>query len=430
MVVVISVVLGLAGAFMLVRLQLRAKSLLYAVLVSPILAPGIVLGISAFIFWSQRLGFRADWWTAALAQCSFIAAYCMLIFVARLQRFDTTLEEAGLDLGATPRQVFWRITLPYLRPAMLSAAALAFLQSFENFTTTYFAIGAEQTFTIFIANKVRQGVTPAVNAVAFIIVAVTVLVAVVVEVRRRRAAARGRGGGEAGPDRRCRAGFGAASRRRRSPAGQELNSRKRRHDQDDCQRGVRRDPGRAGRHPRLRHRRLGLHGRARPVPGRRHPLRLGGPRAGRRPHGRRLLAGRHGRHGVCIAQNGPGITNFVTAIAAAYWAHSPVVVITPETGSNTQGLGGFQETEQLPFFEKITKYQAHCPQRARIAELLSRCFDYAMLERGPAQFNIPRDLFYGEADVTIPRRSGSSAAPAARRASPPPPSCWPARVSR
>ncbi len=110
-----------------------------------------------------------------------------------------------------------------------------------------------------------------------------------------------------------------------------------------------------------------------------------------------------GQHGVCIAQNGPGVTNFVTAIAAAYWAHSPVVVITPETGANTQGLGGFQETEQLPFFDKITKYQVHCPQQARIAELLSRCFDYAMLERGPAQFNIPRDLFYGEADVTIPR---------------------------
>ena len=108
-------------------------------------------------------------------------------------------------------------------------------------------------------------------------------------------------------------------------------------------------------------------------------------------------------HGVCIAQNGPGITNFVTAIAAAYWAHSPVVVITPETGSNTQGLGGFQETEQLPFFEKITKYQVHCPNQARIAELLSRCFDYAMLERGPTQFNIPRDLFYGESDVAIPK---------------------------
>lgn len=108
-----------------------------------------------------------------------------------------------------------------------------------------------------------------------------------------------------------------------------------------------------------------------------------------------------GRHGVCIAQNGPGITNFVTAVAAAYWAHSPVVVITPETGSNTQGLGGFQEAEQMPFFERITKYQVHCGHQGRMAELLGRCFDYAMLERGPTQFNIPRDLFYGEADYTI-----------------------------
>src|SRR6476646_9239995 len=59
-----------------------------------------------------------------------------------------------------------------------------------------------------------------------------------------------------------------------------------------------------------------------------------------------------GRAGVCIAQNGPGITNFVTAVAAAYWAHSPVVVITPETGSQGIGLGGFQETEQLPIFSR------------------------------------------------------------------------------
>src|SRR5205809_6726028 len=76
-----------------------------------------------------------------------------------------------------------------------------------------------------------------------------------------------------------------------------------------------------------------------------------------------------GRHGVCIAQNGPGVTNFVTAVAAAYWAHSPVVVITPETGSMTLGLGGFQETEQLPIFSKITKYQAHLNNKARMAEL-------------------------------------------------------------
>jgi sulfoacetaldehyde acetyltransferase len=110
-----------------------------------------------------------------------------------------------------------------------------------------------------------------------------------------------------------------------------------------------------------------------------------------------------GRAGVCIAQNGPGITNFVTAIAAAYWAHSPVVCITPETGSATQGLGGFQETEQLPFFEKITKYQAHVSRPDRLAEFTGRCFDRALTERGPAQLNIPRDFFYGEVDVEIPQ---------------------------
>ena len=110
-----------------------------------------------------------------------------------------------------------------------------------------------------------------------------------------------------------------------------------------------------------------------------------------------------GKHGVCIAQNGPGITNFVTGIAAAYWAHSPVVCITPESGSLTMGLGGFQETEQLPIFSKITKWQVHVNSPLRIAELTSRAFDYAMAERGPVQINIPRDYFYGEGEYEIPQ---------------------------
>src|ERR1039457_5449366 len=108
-----------------------------------------------------------------------------------------------------------------------------------------------------------------------------------------------------------------------------------------------------------------------------------------------------GRHGVCIAQNGPGVTNFVTGVAAAYWAHSPVVFITPETGSMSMGLGGFQETEQLPIFSKITKYQGHVNNPKRMAEIAARCFDRAMLEMGPAQLNIPRDFFYGEIEATI-----------------------------
>ena len=109
-----------------------------------------------------------------------------------------------------------------------------------------------------------------------------------------------------------------------------------------------------------------------------------------------------GRHGVVIGQNGPGISNCVTAIAAAYWAHSPVVMITPETGTMGQGLGGFQEANQLPMFQEFVKYQGHVNNPARIAEYTARCFDRAMSEIGPTQLNIPRDYFYGEVDIDVP----------------------------
>ena len=108
-----------------------------------------------------------------------------------------------------------------------------------------------------------------------------------------------------------------------------------------------------------------------------------------------------GRHGVVIGQNGPGISNCVTAIAAAFWAHSPVVMITPETGTMGQGLGGFQEANQLPMFQEFVKYQGHIANEHRMAEITARCFDRAMSEIGPTQLNIPRDRFYGDIDVEI-----------------------------
>ena len=110
-----------------------------------------------------------------------------------------------------------------------------------------------------------------------------------------------------------------------------------------------------------------------------------------------------GRHGVVIGQNGPGISNCVTAIAAAYWAHSPVVMITPESGTMGMGLGGFQESNQLPMFQEFVKYQGHVNNPNRIAEFTARCFDRAMSELGPTQLNIPRDYFYGELDLEIPQ---------------------------
>jgi sulfoacetaldehyde acetyltransferase len=113
-----------------------------------------------------------------------------------------------------------------------------------------------------------------------------------------------------------------------------------------------------------------------------------------------------GRHGVVVGQNGPGISNCVTAIAAAYWAHSPVVVVTPEAGTMGMGLGGFQEANQLPMFQEFTKYQGHVNNPKRMAELTARAFDRAMSEIGPTQINIPRDHFYGEieAEIAKPQR--------------------------
>ena len=110
-----------------------------------------------------------------------------------------------------------------------------------------------------------------------------------------------------------------------------------------------------------------------------------------------------GRHGVVIGQNGPGISNAVTAIAAAYWAHSPVVIVTPETGTMGMGLGGFQEAHQLPMFQEFTTYQGHVNNPKRMAEFTARCFDRAMSEMGPTQLNIPRDYFYGEIECEIPQ---------------------------
>ncbi len=183
-VVALAITLGLSGALLLTRLKTRGRTLLYGILVSPLLTPGIILGISTLVFWNN-LGVPGGLVLAILAQATFISAYCMLLFMARLQRFDHDLEEAALDLGASHRQVFWKITLPFLRPTIFTAAVLAFLQSFENFNTTVFAIGGETTLTIQLASMARLSLTPEVNALAVIFIILTVIAAVAIEVKRR-----------------------------------------------------------------------------------------------------------------------------------------------------------------------------------------------------------------------------------------------------
>jgi spermidine/putrescine transport system permease protein len=192
LVVLLSVPLGLAGAIVMQQVYARARSLYYLIVVSPVLTPGVIIGISTVIFWRDLTGLTGTRFLyngivlTVLGQSSFISAYCMLIFLSRLQRFDRALEEAGLDLGASRTQVFFHILLPFLRPAILSAAVLAFLASFENYNTTTFAILADKTLTTVLAGRVRQGLSPAISALAVSIIALTALGAIAYEVLKRR----------------------------------------------------------------------------------------------------------------------------------------------------------------------------------------------------------------------------------------------------
>jgi spermidine/putrescine transport system permease protein len=188
-VILLALPIGTAGALLLEGLRARARTFLYALMVSPLLTPGVIIGISTLVFWN-RLGVPAGLPLIVIGQTSFIAAYVMLLVLARLQRFDRTLEEAALDLGASHAQVFRRILLPHLVPALGAAAVLAFFQSFENFNTTIFLRGIDNTLTVYIASKVRTGLTPAVNALGLILILLTVLGAMAYEIMRRREARR------------------------------------------------------------------------------------------------------------------------------------------------------------------------------------------------------------------------------------------------
>ena len=187
-VILVAVPIGVAAALFLSDLQTRVKTFIYGVMVSPLLTPGVIIGISTLIFW-RPYGVTGGMLLMILAQSSFIAAYVMLMVMARMQRFDRTLEEAALDLGATHLQAFRKVTLPFLRPSILAGCLIAFLQSFENYNTTIFVRGFDTTLTVYIASKVRTGVTPAVNALGLILIGVTILAAIAYEIRRRSEAA-------------------------------------------------------------------------------------------------------------------------------------------------------------------------------------------------------------------------------------------------
>jgi spermidine/putrescine transport system permease protein len=188
-VMLLSTAVGTCGAFLFEQEDFRFKQLLYFLMLAPLVIPGVILGISILLL-SNTLGtyfetnwnidielFRPGFWLVVLGQFSFIATLVTLVVSARLKKFDRTLEEAALNLGANRFEVIWHITLKFLRPAIFGSAALAFLMSFENFNTTLFLVGHEATLPINLYLQVRDGSTPVINAISFLLIVGTSLVA-------------------------------------------------------------------------------------------------------------------------------------------------------------------------------------------------------------------------------------------------------------
>lgn len=109
-----------------------------------------------------------------------------------------------------------------------------------------------------------------------------------------------------------------------------------------------------------------------------------------------------GKMSMMIAQNGPGITNFVTAVKTAYWNHTPLLLVTPQAANKTIGMGGFQEVEQMALFKDMVCYQEEVRDPSRVAEVLNRVILQAKRQSAPAQINMPRDYFTHVIDIALP----------------------------
>lgn len=185
----LATLVGTCGAFLFEQENFRFKQMLYFLMLAPLVIPGVILGISILLF-STSLGtffeeslrvdvgiLRPGLGLVILGQFSFITTLVTLVVSARLKKFDRTLEEAALNLGATRFEVIRYITLRFLKPAILASAAVAFLMSFENFNTTLFLVGSEPTLPINLYLQVRDGSTPVINAISFLLILGTSMLA-------------------------------------------------------------------------------------------------------------------------------------------------------------------------------------------------------------------------------------------------------------
>jgi len=180
-VALLAVVVGTVNAWVLERAEFPGKTILSMMMLWPLVIPGVVLGISILAFFSRVANGLEEWlqtdldflrpglWLVVLGQLSFILTISTLIIAARLRKFDRSLEEAAFDLGASRARVLRTVTLPFLSPALVGAGLVALLMSFENFNTTLMLVGSEPPLPITMYGQMREGATPAINAVSLLL---------------------------------------------------------------------------------------------------------------------------------------------------------------------------------------------------------------------------------------------------------------------
>ena len=180
-VALLAVLLGTVNAWVLERAEFRGKTVLAMMMLWPLVIPGVVLGISILAFFSRVANGLEDWLQTdldflrpglplvILGQLSFILTISTLIIAARLRKFDRSLEEAAFDLGASRARVLRTVTLPFLSPALIGAGLVALLMSFENVNTTLMLVGSDAPLPITMYGQMREGATPAINAVSLLL---------------------------------------------------------------------------------------------------------------------------------------------------------------------------------------------------------------------------------------------------------------------
>ena len=191
-VTLMAVLVGTTNAFLIERSRFPGKQALSLLMLAPLVIPGVILGISILAFASRMAQLADDLWgleldflrpglpLVVLGQFSYIVSIATLIITARLRRFDITLEEAAYNLGASRTAVFATITLPALRPALVGAAAISFLMSFENFNTTLMLVGSDAPLTVMMYGRMREGATPVLNAVSLFLMLASAALALTV----------------------------------------------------------------------------------------------------------------------------------------------------------------------------------------------------------------------------------------------------------